>query len=183
MHAWENQDENILVFTCKPPPPVEPPVWPAGQKLETEEETEEFLNQPCTSRSPLTTPPHDCNQASPPSSPPAIQLDQPLTTPPPNCEQSTHLSSPPPAIPPDRLLHSRRATPFYHPPAIQLPLRRATHYHPYLSSPSPLPTQYRSRLSSHNLASSSSHSIGSTGALCTTLQRQASNITPMRTAR
>lgn len=132
MHAWENQDQNILVFTCKPPPPVEPPVWPAGRKLETEQETEEFLNQPCTSRSPLTTPPHDCNQASPPSSPPAIQLDQPLTTPPPNCEQATHLSSPP-AIPPDRLLHLRKVTPFYPPPAIQVPLRRATLYHPYQS--------------------------------------------------
>lgn len=164
MHAWVNQDQNILVFTCKPPPPVKPPVWPAGRNLETEEETEEFLNQPCTSRSPLTTPPHDCNQASPPSSPPAIQLDQPLTTPP-NWEQATHLSSPPSAIPLDRLLHLRRATPFYPfrsplttpppnceeatppsspRPAIQLPLRRATHYHPYRSSPSPLLTQYQS---------------------------------------
>lgn len=134
MQAWLNQDENILVFTCKPPPPVEPPVWPAGRNLETEEETEEFLNQPCTSRSPLTTPPRICNQAS-------------------------HPPPPPPAIPLDQLLPFRRATPCP-PPAIQLPLR-APHYHPYRSSPSPLPTQYQSRLSSHNPASSSSHSIDS----------------------
>lgn len=139
MHAWVNQDQNILVFTCKPPPPVEPPVWPAGQNLETEEKTEELLNQPCTSRSPLTSPPCDCNQARPLSSPHAIQLERLLPFP-----SRSPLTTPPPP-----------------PPAIQLPLRRATHYHPYRSSPSPLPTQYRIPLSSHNPASSSSHSIGS----------------------